>query len=93
MAIYFWWSTIKARVSIVVEAATGRVKQSLNLSTFDNRPKWEALARDDEGPTMSLVHISLKIRLKRGHKRNLRTSRAYSVSVCGARRRWNVIRH
>jgi hypothetical protein len=34
---------------IVVEAATGRVKQSLSLSTFENRPKWEALARDDEG--------------------------------------------
>lgn len=39
----------KSESLIVVEAATGRVKQSLKLSTFDNRPKWEALARDDEG--------------------------------------------
>jgi hypothetical protein len=34
---------------IVVEAATGRVNQSLSLRAFDNRPKWEALTRDDEG--------------------------------------------
>jgi hypothetical protein len=39
----------KSETLIVVEAATGRVKQSLKLSTFDNRPKWEALAHDDEG--------------------------------------------
>ena len=39
----------KSESLIVVEAATGRVKQSLQLSSFDNRPKWEALARDDEG--------------------------------------------
>jgi hypothetical protein len=39
----------KSENLIVVEAATGRVKQSLKLSTFANRPKWEALARDDEG--------------------------------------------
>jgi hypothetical protein len=34
---------------LVVELATGRVKQSLSLATFDNRPKWEDLAHDDEG--------------------------------------------
>jgi hypothetical protein len=34
---------------VVVEAATGQVKQLLQLSTFDTRPKWEALARDDQG--------------------------------------------
>jgi hypothetical protein len=34
---------------LVVELATGRVKQSLSLGTFDNRPKWEDLAHDDEG--------------------------------------------
>jgi hypothetical protein len=34
---------------VVVEGATGQVKQSLQLSTFDTRPKWEALARDDQG--------------------------------------------
>jgi hypothetical protein len=39
----------KSESLIVVEAATGRVKQSLKLSTFDNRPKWEAMARDDDG--------------------------------------------
>ena len=39
----------KSESLIVVEAATARVKQSLKLSIFDNRPKWEALARDDEG--------------------------------------------
>ena len=39
----------KSESLLVVEAATARVKQSLKLSTFDNRPKWEALARDDEG--------------------------------------------
>jgi hypothetical protein len=39
----------KSESLIVVEAATARVKQPLKLSTFDNRPKWEALARDDEG--------------------------------------------
>ena len=39
----------KSESLIVVEAATARVKQSLKLGTFDNRPKWEALARDDEG--------------------------------------------
>jgi hypothetical protein len=33
---------------MVVEAATGRVKQSLKLGTFGNRPKWEDLAQDDE---------------------------------------------
>jgi hypothetical protein len=39
----------KSEDLIVVEAATGRIKQSLKLSTFNNRPKWEALAHDDEG--------------------------------------------
>jgi hypothetical protein len=34
---------------IVVEAATAQVKQWLSLGTFDNRPKWEDLAYDDEG--------------------------------------------
>jgi hypothetical protein len=34
---------------VVVELATGRVKQSLSLGTFANRPKWEDLAHDDEG--------------------------------------------
>jgi hypothetical protein len=33
----------------VVEAGTGRTKQSFSVGVFDNRPKWEALARDDEG--------------------------------------------
>jgi hypothetical protein len=39
----------KSESLLVVEAATGQIKQSLKLSAFDNRPKWEALARDDEG--------------------------------------------
>jgi hypothetical protein len=39
----------KSESLIAVEAATCRVKQSLKLSTFDNRPRWEALARDDDG--------------------------------------------
>jgi hypothetical protein len=39
----------KSESLIVVEASTARVKQSLSLSTFDNRPKWEGLAHDDEG--------------------------------------------
>jgi hypothetical protein len=34
---------------VVVELATGRVKQSLSLGVFDNRSKWEDLAYDDEG--------------------------------------------
>lgn len=34
---------------IVVEAATGRVKQWLGQVTLDKRPKWEDLAYDDEG--------------------------------------------
>src|SRR5262245_59459794 len=34
---------------LVVELATGHVKQSLSLGTFDNLPKWEDLAHDDEG--------------------------------------------
>jgi hypothetical protein len=33
----------------VVEAATGRIKQSFSVGVFDNRPKWEDLAHDDEG--------------------------------------------
>jgi hypothetical protein len=33
----------------VVEAATGRIKQSFSLGVFDTRPKWEDLAHDDEG--------------------------------------------
>src|SRR5262245_28485107 len=33
----------------VVEAATGRIKQSFSLGVLDKRPKWEALAHDDEG--------------------------------------------
>src|SRR5262245_2095142 len=33
----------------VVEAATGRIKQTLSVGVFDNRPKWEDLAHDDEG--------------------------------------------
>jgi hypothetical protein len=34
---------------LVVEAAPAQVKQWLSPGTFDNRPKWEDLARDDEG--------------------------------------------
>ena len=33
----------------VVEAATGQIKQSFSVGVFDNRPKWEDLAHDDEG--------------------------------------------
>jgi hypothetical protein len=33
----------------VVEAATGRIKQTLSVGVFDNRPKWEDLAHDDDG--------------------------------------------
>jgi hypothetical protein len=33
----------------VVEAATGRIKQTFSVGVFDNRPKWEDLAHDDEG--------------------------------------------
>jgi hypothetical protein len=33
----------------VVEAATGRIKQSFSVGVFDNRPKWEDLAHDNEG--------------------------------------------
>lgn len=33
----------------VVEAATGRIKQSFSVGVFDKRPKWEDLAHDDEG--------------------------------------------
>ena len=33
----------------VVEAATGRIKQSFSVGILDNRPKWEDLAHDDEG--------------------------------------------
>jgi hypothetical protein len=33
----------------VVETATGRIKQSFSVGVFDNRPKWEDLAHDDEG--------------------------------------------
>jgi hypothetical protein len=33
----------------VVDAATGRIKQSFSVGVFDNRPKWEDLAHDDEG--------------------------------------------
>ena len=33
----------------VVEAATGRIKQSFSLGVFNTRPKWEDLAHDDEG--------------------------------------------
>jgi hypothetical protein len=33
----------------VVEAATGRIKQSFSIGVSDTRPKWEDLAHDDEG--------------------------------------------
>ena len=33
----------------VVEAATGRIKQSFSVGVVDKRPKWEDLAHDDEG--------------------------------------------
>src|SRR5262245_50279534 len=33
----------------VVEAATGQIKQTFSVGVFDNRPKWEDLAHDDEG--------------------------------------------
>src|SRR5262249_30258245 len=33
----------------VVEAATGRIKQTFSVGVFDKRPKWEDLAHDDEG--------------------------------------------
>src|SRR6516165_7412284 len=33
----------------VVEAATGRIKQSFSVGVSDTRPKWEDLAHDDEG--------------------------------------------
>ena len=33
----------------VVEAATGRIKQSFSVGVSDARPKWEDLAHDDEG--------------------------------------------
>jgi hypothetical protein len=33
----------------VVEAATGRIKQSFSVGVLDTRPKWEDLAHDDEG--------------------------------------------
>jgi len=39
----------KSESLAVVEAATGRIKQWLKLGTFKNMPKWEDLARDDEG--------------------------------------------
>src|SRR5262249_60149857 len=33
----------------VVEAATGRIKQSFSVGVVDKRPKWEDLTHDDEG--------------------------------------------
>ena len=33
----------------VVEATTGRIKQSFSVGVVDKRPKWEDLAHDDEG--------------------------------------------
>ena len=33
----------------VVEASTGRIKQSFSVGVSDSRPKWEDLAHDDEG--------------------------------------------
>jgi hypothetical protein len=33
----------------VVEAATGRIKQSFSLGVSDKKPKWEDLAHDDDG--------------------------------------------
>lgn len=39
----------KSEGLIVVEAATGRVKQWLRIGTFEHGPKWEDLAHDDEG--------------------------------------------
>jgi len=33
----------------IVEASTGRIKQSFSVGVSDSRPKWEDLAHDDEG--------------------------------------------
>jgi hypothetical protein len=42
---------------IVLEATTAKVIQSLKLSTFDKKPKWEAMARDKEADT-PLNHLN-----------------------------------
>jgi hypothetical protein len=34
---------------VVVEAATGKIKQRLAFNSVEKKPKWEAMARDDEG--------------------------------------------
>src|SRR5262245_45037944 len=33
----------------IVEASTGRIKQSFSVGVSDSRPKWEDLTHDDEG--------------------------------------------
>jgi hypothetical protein len=69
---------------MVVEAATGRVKQSLKLGTFGNRPSGRTWHRTMSGPITSLAHVLLKCRLKRGQKRNSWTFRVCCVSACEA---------
>jgi hypothetical protein len=44
----------------VVEAATGKIKQSLKLNAVDKKPKWEGMARDDEGAYYVLGSHSVK---------------------------------
>ncbi|HEV2915079.1 MAG TPA: hypothetical protein VGX92_17515 [Pyrinomonadaceae bacterium] len=45
---------------LVVEAATGAIKQELKLGKFDKKPKWEAMARDPEGNYYVIGSHSIK---------------------------------
>ena len=68
----------------VVEAATGWIKQSFSVGSLTKGPSgrtWHTTMRE---PTMSLAHVSLKSRLKRGRKSELWPSRVCCVFVCVA---------